>query len=87
MINTLLPLEQEYNTQKSRDPDEQYKQDAYLNQKLITKEILEASSSRTSFRQGTSRRESTGGRHLLQTLPSLSISLFLFTTLDPNLED
>ena len=31
MINTLLPLEQEWSTQKSHDPDEQYKQDAYLN--------------------------------------------------------
>jgi hypothetical protein len=30
-INTPLPLEQGYSTQKSRDPDEQYKQYAYLN--------------------------------------------------------
>ena len=58
MINTLLPLEQEWSTQKNRNPDEQYKQDAYLNQKLITREISEANSDRTWIRQGTSHRES-----------------------------
>ena len=46
-INTLLPLGRESSTQKSRDPDEQYKQDAYLNQKLIIRDILEASLGRT----------------------------------------
>jgi hypothetical protein len=47
MINTLLPLEREWSTQKGRKPDEQYKQDAYMDQKLITREISEASSDRT----------------------------------------
>ena len=41
----------------SYEPDEQYKQDAYLNQKLITREILEASSDRTWIHLGTSHRE------------------------------
>jgi len=59
MINTLLPLGREQSTQKSHDSDEQYKQDAYLNQKLITREVSEANSNRTWIRQGTSRREST----------------------------
>ena len=30
-INTLHPLEQEKSTQESRELEEQYKQDAYLN--------------------------------------------------------
>jgi hypothetical protein len=34
-------------TQKSHDPDEQYKQDAYSNQKLITRGISKASLDRT----------------------------------------
>jgi hypothetical protein len=59
MINTLLPLEREWSTQKGRKPDEQYQQDAYMDQKLITREISEASSDRTWICQGTSHREST----------------------------
>ena len=43
----------------SHDPDKQYKQDAYSNQKLITRDISKASSSRTWIRQGTSHKEST----------------------------
>ena len=44
---------------ESYEPDEQYKQDAYFDQKLITREISEASSDRTWICQGTSRRKST----------------------------
>ena len=66
------------------EPDEQYKQDAYLNQKLITREISEASLDRAWIRQGISHRERAPiGWHLLQTLPSPTISLFLFIRLDP----
>ena len=58
----------------SYEPDEQYKQDAYLNQKLITREILEARSSRTWIHQGTSRRESTDRPALP---PNSSLTLYL----------
>ena len=34
-------------SKESYKPEEQYEQDAYLDQKLITREILEASSDRT----------------------------------------
>ena len=74
MINTLLPLCREESTQKSRKPDEQYKQDAYLDQKLITREILEAISDRTWIHQGTSRRESTDR---LAPPPNSSLTLYL----------
>ena len=58
----------------SYEPDEQYKQDAYLNQKLITREILEASLDRTWICQGTSRREST---NKLMPPPNSSLTLYL----------
>ena len=61
---------------KSHKPDEQYKHDTYLNQKLITKEISEASSNRTWLHQATSYRESTDKL----TLPPIS-SLTLYLTI------
>jgi len=60
----------------SREPDEQYKQDAYLNQKLITREISEASSDRTWIHQGTSHRGSTN-----RPAPPLDSSLTLYLTI------
>ena len=66
----------------SCEPDEQYKQDAYLNQKLITRKISEASSHRTWIHKGTSYRESTD-RLASPPNSSLTLSLFLFIRLDP----
>ena len=58
----------------SCEPDEQYKQDAYLNQKLITREISETSSDRTWICQGSSRRESIDRP---ATPPNSSLTLHL----------
>ena len=63
-------------SKESRDPDEQYKQDAYSNQKLITRDISKASSSRTWIHQGTSYRESTD-----RPTPSPNSSLTLYLTI------
>ena len=75
-INTLLPLCRDKALKKSCKPNEQYKQDAYLNQKLITREILEASLGRTWIHQGTSHRESTD-----RPAPPLNSSLTLYLTI------
>ena len=74
MINTLLSLEQKYSSQKSREPDEQYKHNAYLTQKLITRDISKASSSRTWIRQGTSHKKSTDRP---SPPPNSSLTLYL----------
>jgi hypothetical protein len=67
----------------SREPDEQYKQNAYLNQKLITREISEASLSRTWICQGTSHRENTDRPALPPNSYLTPIPLFIFRILDP----
>jgi len=85
MINTLLPPRKRIkHSKESRDPDKQYKQNTYLNQKLITREISQkqAHVELDSAKVQAIERASIG-RHLLQNLPLLSISLFLIIRLNP----
>jgi hypothetical protein len=72
----------------SRDPEEQYKHDTYLNQKSITRDVLEASLGRTWFHQGTSCRDSTD-RPALPPNSSLTLYLTIFyiRRADPTLEN
>jgi hypothetical protein len=62
-------------SKESRKLKVQYEQDAYLNQKSITREISEASSSRTWFRQSITVERAPTGRNSSKTL--LSHSLYL----------
>jgi hypothetical protein len=59
-----------------------------VNQKLITRDILEASSGRTWIHQGTSHRESTD-RPALPPNSSLTLYLTIFylQRIDPNVKD
>ena len=75
-MNTTLTQELQglKNSKESSKPEEQYEQYAYLNSKLITRDVSKASSSSTWIRQGTSRRESTDRPTLP---PNSSLTLYL----------
>jgi hypothetical protein len=74
MINTLLPHVENKALKRVAKPDEEYKQDSYLNLKLITRGISEASLDRTWIYQGTRHRESTDR---LASPPYSSLTLHL----------
>ena len=77
MINTLTQSVYGLkHSKESRYPDEQYKQDAYLNHKLITKEVSKVSSNRTWIHQCTSRRVSTN-KPALPLNSSLTLDLII----------
>ena len=71
---TTPPRKRIKHSKESHEPKEHYKQDTYLNQKLITREISEASSIRTWIHQGTSCRENTDRP---APPPNSSITLYL----------